>query len=153
MRPRCRSCHQAKATEYQRNYSRKRRLLGVGKEARGEVGAQLDTEQTIRPAPPVTALELRVKAEAACKDFPGFLDQIPRGGNAYSNEARHWGPRRAVCNACPVKVECREWGDWFEPEWFQPGDLSRPERLGGMLGGETPRERIERRQKERHEAA
>ena len=50
-----------------------------------------------------------------------------------------WAPSRALCASCPVIDACRDWGDQNEPR-AQPF---------GMLAGETPRQRRDRRARER----
>lgn len=149
VRPRCRSCHLLKQSEWNKAYWKRARTRGVTQEERVE----LDVEDTLPRMPEVTALEERVAEQAACKGDRRFTNPRPTGGNAAWQERTIWGPLRSVCDSCPVKAECREWGDWFEPTWYGGRDSLYPERLSVFLGGETPRERIARRQGEKHAAA
>lgn len=61
------------------------------------------------------------RANAACRDRGPSLFF---GGN--------WSTARALCAACPVRVQCAQWA------------VSDPE-LRGFAGGMTPQERIEYR--------
>lgn len=122
VRARCIPCHrQATRESVHKTRKRMRRELGLPDKVE---------DRDVAPLPPVTPLELEVKAQAACKGSRAFQESTGR-----LNGVRR-AALRSVCEACPVLQQCAEWADWYES--------LLPESLLMFTAGEAPIERAHR---------
>lgn len=135
----CRTCHNEQSYET-------KRLRRVQEEARRkELGNPEVTDPRadalITFGPPVTRLEREVVNGAACKGSPSFAT-VKQG--ELTRRPEFLEELLDVCDACPVRAPCREYGDFIEK-----GLQLRQDNLVGVWGGETPEQRRERRRRER----
>ena len=120
----CKVCYRERQLEYR-----------ARKKVPGELDLSYDRDNREHEMPPLHELETELCERAACSGL-SHLFLRPRF------EYRTGLPQRCaeICAACPVFAQCRTVIDHIED------NAVTPELVAGYWAGETPKERIERRQ-------
>lgn len=95
--------------------------------------------------PKWTEDEFAWKAKAACRDKPSewWFKIKPVTKTRFSNDNEQ---ARAICATCPVLRQCRNFVDELEAPFAGLSVRTQTRNMFGIWAGETPQERIRRRQ-------